>query len=486
VCSNHTAPTKNSRSNIESSSVAGKRAPLQNVDQDLNRTGSQTRRLLLLGFGGLLLLLAFTGLNGLSALTRIQARNESIRRDYVNRERILEQLRSDIYLTGTYARDLLLEPDPTRADVHRKELDSARVRIQSMIGAYTAILRPEERSPFQQFTKEVSAYFESLRPVLQWNAQERKQRGYAFMQNSLLPRRMVIVRLADQISRFNQRQLEAGNRQVTQLFSDFRRSLFVLLIGTLLIGLLLAGGSFYRILRLERLSAHRFEDALQARTALRDLSARLVEVQELERRALSRELHDEVGQVVSALLLGVGNVAAMISPETIPEAKEQLQDIRRVAEKTVAVVRDMSLLLRPSMLDDLGLLPALEWQAREVSRTNNLRVMVDAESVPEDLPDEQRTCVYRVVQEALRNVIRHANAKTVHIHLAHDKSALRLTVQDDGQGFSPEREKGVGILGMEERVRRLNGFFKVTSEPGHGATINVQLPASAQPIANTV
>ncbi|MDQ2777658.1 MAG: MCP four helix bundle domain-containing protein [Acidobacteriota bacterium] len=161
------------------------------MDQDLNRTGSQTRRLLLLGFGGLLLLLAFTGLNGLAVLTRIRVRNESIRRDYLNRERILEQLRSDICLTGTYARDLLLEPDPTRADVHRKELDTARVRIQSMIGAYAAILRPEERAPFQQFIKEVSAYFESLRPVLQWNAQERRQLGYASMRNSLLPRRIV-------------------------------------------------------------------------------------------------------------------------------------------------------------------------------------------------------------------------------------------------------------------------------------------------------
>jgi signal transduction histidine kinase len=210
------------------------------------------------------------------------------------------------------------------------------------------------------------------------------------------------------------------------------------------------------------------------------LSTRLVEVQEHERKALSRELHDEIGQAVSALLLAVGNVAATISPETVTEAKEQLGDIRRVAEKTVAVVRDMSLLLRPSMLDDLGLIPALEWQAREMSRTNNLRVTIDADSVPEDLPDEPRTCVYRVVQEALRNVIRHAKANTVQIHLAHDNSALRLTIQDDGEGFSPERERGVGILGMEERVRHLNGVFKMTSQPGQGTTITVLLPASFQ------
>src|SRR4051794_20855162 len=117
-----------------------------------NNTGRQTRRLLLIGFGGLLLLLAFTGFNALSVLSRIQTRNESIRQDYVNRDRILEQLRSDIYLSGTYVRDLLLEPDPTRADIHRNELNATRGRIEAMITAYQQVLRSEERAPFQRFT----------------------------------------------------------------------------------------------------------------------------------------------------------------------------------------------------------------------------------------------------------------------------------------------------------------------------------------------
>ncbi|MDQ2711479.1 MAG: MCP four helix bundle domain-containing protein [Acidobacteriota bacterium] len=439
-------------------------------------TGNQTRRLLLIGFGGLLLLLAFTGFNALSVLNRIQRRNESIRQDYVNRDLILQQLRSDIYLSGTYVRDLLLEPDPTRADVHRNELNAARGRIESMIAAYRQVLRGEEKAPFQRFTKAVVSYFDSLRPALQWDSTQRRQFGYSFMKDSLLPKRMVIVQLADQISQLNQEQMETGSKRVAALFSTFRRDLIVLLIITLLIGLLLAGGSIHWILRLERLSTLRFDEALQARSALRDLSARLVEVQETERRALSRELHDEVGQALSALLLALGNVAAMISPDENPEARNQLLDTRRVAEKTVAVVRDMSLLLRPSMLDDLGLIPALEWQAREVSRTNNLRVTVQADSVPEDLPDEQRTCIYRVVQEALRNVTRHAKAKHIQIRLSQDDEALRLTIQDDGQGFIPARERGVGLLGMEERVKRLDGSFQVQSQPGNGTVIHVELP----------
>ncbi len=431
----------------------------------MHNNGHQTRRLLLIGFGGLLALLAFTGFNALSVLNRIQARNASIRQDYLNRDRILQQLRSDIYLSGTYVRDLLLEPDPTQADVHRNELNDARARIESMITDYRQVLRGEEREPFQRFTKQVASYFDSLRPALQWNASERREFGYNFMKNSLLPRRMVIVHLADQISELNQEQMETGSKRVAELFASFRRDLIALLVITLLIGFLLASGSIHRILRLE-------QSGVQARAALRDLSARLVEVQETERRALSRELHDEVGQPLSALLLAIGNVAATTENA---ESRDQLIEIRQLAEKTVAVVRDMSLLLRPSMLDDLGLIPALEWQAREVSRTSNIGVTVQAGSVPEDLPDEQRTCIYRVVQEALRNVTRHAKAKHVQIQLTQDEQALRLTIQDDGRGFIPEREKGVGLLGMEERVKHLNGIFQVHSKPGNGTMIHVEL-----------
>jgi signal transduction histidine kinase len=289
-----------------------------------------------------------------------------------------------------------------------------------------------------------------------------------------------VLGLADQIGDLNARQLKAGNRQVADLFLRFRHTLIGLLVGTLVLGSLLAGGSIYRVLHLERLSEERLAQAVQARTELRELSARLLEVQESERRAISRELHDEIGQQVSALLLAVGNVAAILSAATVNEAKQQLQDIKRVAERTVAVVRDMSLLLRPSMLDDLGLIPALEWQAREVSRNSGMRVIINAADVPDDLADEQRTCIYRVVQEALRNVTRHAKAKSVEVTLRHNVESLQLTIQDDGQGFTPERQKGVGLLGIQERVLRLNGKLSVRSEPGAGTTLIVDMPVLRQ------
>jgi signal transduction histidine kinase len=437
---------------------------------------SQTRILLWIGFGGLVFLLVVAGLNALSILNKLQNRNESIRQDYVNRSRILEQLRSDLFLSGTYVRDLLLEPDPALARVHRNELDGVRAQIYQLIDDYKHILRPEEKQPFSQFEAEVDSYLNSLKPALIWTAKQRQQLGYAFMKESLLPRRMSIVHMADQLASVNERQMEAASRRVNNLFSSSRRWLAILFFVTLACGILLAGMTMRRLFRLERESAQRFEEVVQARSALSDLSARLLEVQETERRALSRELHDEVGQSLSALLLALGNVAALIPADGNSGARAQLQDIRRMAEKTVAVVRDMSLLLRPSMLDDLGLIPALKWQAREVSRTSNLAVEVHAGSIPEDLPDEHKTCIYRVVQEALRNVTRHARAKHVQISLEQSGTSLHLMIQDDGQGFVPEKDKGVGLLGMQERVARLHGTFAIQSEPGKGATIQVSLP----------
>ena len=158
------------------------------------------------------------------------------------------------------------------------------------------------------------------------------------MKQSLLPRRTEIVRLADELSNLNQKQLAAGDRQVRELFRSFRRSLVIVLIFFLFCGGVLAGVSIYRLLRLETVSAVRFQEVVQARIALGDLSARLVGAQESERRAISRELHDEVGQALSGLLLGIGNIAATLPPQAGSGALGQLGDLRRLAEKTVAVV----------------------------------------------------------------------------------------------------------------------------------------------------
>jgi signal transduction histidine kinase len=224
-----------------------------------------------------------------------------------------------------------------------------------------------------------------------------------------------------------------------------------------------------RILRLERQS----EDT---RNELKELSARLVQVQENERRAISRELHDEVGQSLSALLVGLSNLSAAIPPAAAGEMQPHVTGIRDLAQNAVRVVRNLALLLRPSMLDDLGLVPALEWQAREVSRNYAIRVNVAADGVSEDLPDEHKTCIYRIVQEALHNCVRHSGAKVVRITLQQTPDTVSVLIQDDGHGFRPETERGLGLLGMEERVTHLGGVFRVESQLDRGTLLAITLP----------
>ncbi len=312
-----------------------------------------------------------------------------------------------------------------------------------------------------------------------WTPQQQRERGYAFIEEEVLPRRMLALGLADRIQQVSQAQLEVSSQQVSELFSSFRAKFVALLLLAIAIGIVLTAITLWRLLRLEAEADLRFDEAVHAREELKHLSAELVSAQEIERRRISRELHDEVGQVLSAMMLALGNVRSSLRSNNIEEALRQLQLVQDMTEQNARMVRNLSLLLRPTMLDDLGLVSALKWLAREVSRTADLQADVAAEDCPDDLPEEHRTCVYRVVQEAVRNASRHSGARQVRIYVQREGARLRVSVQDDGKGFDPAHETGVGILGMTERVARLGGVFTVDSELGRGTIVSFELPLPA-------
>jgi signal transduction histidine kinase len=191
----------------------------------------------------------------------------------------------------------------------------------------------------------------------------------------------------------------------------------------------------------------------------RSLSVQLLQAQEEERRAIARELHDEVGQSLSGALL----------EEASPALRQRLQ-------AAVDSVRRIALSLRPSMLDDLGLVAALEWQAREIGNRTGLAIEIQAEESAGTLPEAHRTCIFRVAQEALRNCARHSEATRVKIALDKAVRSVTLAVEDNGKGFRVGRTRGLGLLGMEERVTQLGGSFRLRSEPGRGATVLAELP----------
>lgn len=424
--------------------------------------------ILSMGFGGLLICIVAAAADTLVTLQRVRDTEGRSRKAFVARLSGLDQIRAQIYLSGTYVRDLLLSPDPSTAQAQAVHLATLKRETYKALDAYGGGLEPEEREPFQALRNQIDAYWQVLDTSVGWSPQERDRLRSSFFYNELVPRRTAMLQIADRIASVNELGLTRSEERTAASADSVRRYLLWTFGGTLCGGLFLALATIGFILRLER--------ELDLRRAdLQELSTRLLRAQENERRALARELHDEIGQSLSAILMETEGAECGAPP---PRVREHLESIKGLAEKTVNQVRDLALLLRPSMLDDLGLVPALNWHARETSKRTGLNVVVSADDAIDRLPEEHRTCIYRLVQEAVNNAVRHANARTVEVAVRSERQKVNVTVQDDGAGFDTRFLRGLGLLGMEERVRRLGGRLKVSSEPGRGTLVHASLPVA--------
>jgi signal transduction histidine kinase len=433
----------------------------------------RSRLTLAVGFGGVLAIMLLSGADALRVLGDFRRNDDRIRRQFLFRDHVLTDIRSQVYVSGTYIRDYLLEPESARAETYRANLELVRGQMESALESY-GHGPPAETTHYAALRAELADYWGILAPIFRWTPDERRRLGYAFLRDEVFPRRQNMLAIADRIAAINEQQLNAGNQEVAGLLRGFQTRLVVTLIAALALGLGMTWLSVRRVLAMERQAQVRYEESLDARGRLKELSAKLVQAQETERRALSRELHDEVGQSLSAVLVELRNLSK--SPGVHP----QVETIKGLVENTIGVVRNMALLLRPSMLDDLGLIPALKWQAREVSKRTQMDVSVAVELDGENLPDEYNTCIYRVVQEALHNCSNHAHASKVRIRVHQDDVRLSLSIQDNGQGFDSRQVKGLGLLGIEERVARLGGTSSVRSDPGSGTVLAIDLPISGK------
>jgi signal transduction histidine kinase len=424
--------------------------------------------ILSLGFGGLLICIVAAAVGTLAAFERVRNAEAQSRRAFLRRLGALDQIRAQIYLSGTYVRDFLLSPDSDTAKAEAAHLATLKRDTRNALDAYGRELEPEEREPFLRLSGEIDDYWRVLDATVGWSPRERNRLKSSFFYNELVPRRTAMLQIADRIASVNERGLTRSEERSATSADSLRRFLMwtfaVALAGGLILALLTIGFT----LRLER--------ELDLRRAdLQELSTLLLRAQENERRALARELHDEIGQSLSAILMETEGAECAEQPA---EVRERLDSIKGLAQKTVNQVRDLALLLRPSMLDDLGLAPALNWHARETSKRTGLNVVVSADDAIDSLPDEHRTCIYRLVQEAVNNAVRHANARTVDVSVQKEHKKVNVTVRDDGAGFDTRFLRGLGLLGMEERVRRLGGRLKISSEPGRGTLVQAALPVA--------
>jgi len=207
----------------------------------------------------------------------------------------------------------------------------------------------------------------------------------------------------------------------------------------------------------------------------RDAVRRVVEAQELERARLARELHDETGQALTSILLGLKPLEQSAATD---EARAEVASVRELVVSTLQDVRRLAVELRPSALDDFGLVPAVERLAETFREHTGIRVDLEAQLDEERLASVVETALYRIVQEALTNVVKHAGAQRVSILLTRKPGGVAAVIEDDGRGFDPEatREDGLGLLGMRERVGLVGGRLRIEAAPGAGTTLVAEVP----------
>src|SRR5581483_2044697 len=234
-----------------------------------------------------------------------------------------------------------------------------------------------------------------------------------------------------------------------------------------------------------RESENRYRGAMQeANLRLQSLSSRMLEVQESERRHIARELHDEIGQALTAVKLHLQSAMRRCGPE----ARQPLEECVLITDQALDQVRNLSLNLRPSQLDDLGLVAALRWQIGRQAAASGLHTEFEADELNERLEAALETACFRFVQEAMTNVVRHAQARNAWIEARRNGDRLRVSVRDDGRGFdvaAATREAiargSLGLLGMQERVGLAGGRLNVSSRPAEGTTIVAEFPLRFAP-----
>ncbi len=405
--------------------------------------------ILLLGFGCLVILI---GLSGWLAFVRAGNTYSGISKSYQSEHEVqdtLSGIRAEISDSAILLRDFLLDPHPAGpvalAEMERQHRAAAAdlTRLHDLL--------PEQQLPrLETLRTQTEAYWKSLAPLL--NGSEKPQ-SLAFIQSEIVPRRQAAYALLSDISQLSFEAFLQRRHDINLRTSAFAQFLGRMVALTITIALAVAGISIYRIYTLERISNIQHSRVQAAENELRGLSRQLVGAQEEERRALSRDLHDQVGQVLTALRISIGN-ALLFSEDADPRIRQELELAKRLVAQALRSTRDLAMGLRPTMLDDLGLEAALEWFARQHSKVFGVPVSLEVQAPLSQLSDTQSICVYRIVQEALNNSAKYAQAKSVRIRIALVAGELEIDIADDGIGFRHGRVSSGSGLARHERTRR--------------------------------
>jgi signal transduction histidine kinase len=448
------------------------------------RPPSTIRGALAVGFLTVFAIWTFSAYDLLRGLAQVEERVTESRDSFIRGERVLSTIRTNVLLGSVYLRDALVDSGAITRQYYRDELNQIRDDISVLLPAYVSgVHSPIERQQWALLQTELDDYHASTDVVFGPDMPRSAGGAATFLREKIVPRRDRILRVLDRLAALRSVAERRHQIETSLMYAEVRQRLVTTGALSILLGIVVAMLATWYAGRLEREIARQREVDVQNRRDLERLSARLVSAQEEERRVIARELHDEVGQALTAIKMELG-VAQRGVPSDSREAAS-LAEARSIAESALQNVRDMSQLLHPSMLDDFGLPETLQTYLRGFSKRSGVRAQITTERMDERLPADVEVGLYRIVQEALTNVLKHASASTCTVRVVRRDDHVHLTVDDDGSGIEsvvdptgPAR-RGLGIIGMRERAASLNGTFVIQNRPEGGTHISVRLPLMA-------
>ena len=428
------------------------------------------------GLGFLLLILGLSGVASIQETRRIHEQILAVEDSYRHIERLAEAIRSDVSRVAVLRRDRLLETHVS-ATRYLQSLAELRARTEVNLDQLLILRSEQGGTAFDRLENALHTYLDAVDVEFRNGPSGPPDLPF----DALGSQRTTIFAVTEELERLNEDNFESRRKALNQSVESLQNDIWETILTALILGSVIAGASIFRISALERETAEHQLATEQAEERLRLLSQQLVSSQEQERKALSRELHDEIGQLLTALRMELGNLERAHSAAS-GDIAPHLEQAKKLAESTLRTTRDIAMGLRPAMLDLLGLGPALEWQTREFARRYNTPIHLDVDGDLKHLSDRQRTYLYRIVQEGLTNCARHAKAKNIRVQLQESGGQLAVAIEDDGVGFKQEDRVayGLGLLGITERVRELCGKVSINSTPGQGTRIAVVLPLGAE------
>jgi signal transduction histidine kinase len=419
----------------------------------------------------------FSGVQAYLIEKTVSEQHVDIYRRYVKQDESISRLRRNTWLAGNHVRDFFLSSDPDRSALLRSQFRDLDAQNREDLRELEQF-KPSEAAT-QLLKINLQEYWTTLEPIPESMATVRPPVAYKFIQREVVPRRSAVYDSLQRITEADQALLQKNETQFVDKRQDAVRGLVFMLGLCVVLGILVACFSLRHARRLEREAVKQYDEVARAKRDMQQLSARLLDIEEDSRRRLSRGLHDEIGQTLALLQIELSHA---LSPDGQLRMRERLERARELAGRTVQTVRNISLLLRPALLDDLGLVPALQWLLEDFQRRSGVCCEFVDDGVKDLLPDSVKTCVYRVVQEALHNCEKYAGASQVRVAVRQSSNLLRAEIEDNGRGLElntkgmPRRNAGLGILGMRERAARVGGTLALQSSPGLGTQVCLQIP----------